>query len=541
MSLEDAGKAKTRKGISKASETQIDGDVDLIITLDGDRYEFASTKMYRNESKCVVEGYHENDDDIFPTGGKWSATIAKCYNATVNSIYATNGSMYRRISGIDYQATIWGMEPPALAPIVTITSPNPDTGQVYGVKYTYCRKVDGVIEYESNPSPSANVGSWYIDIIITSFAYNSVTHWRVYRTLGDGTDYYWCEDIPITDPRWPTGYPIARTDANLGTLVEEDHDPPPEGGTVVFGPEFNNTLFLLVDTKLYWSKPNLPEYWPPENYLEVSKGEDLVAGGILNGMVYVASIGDIFQMQGTGSSSFFTFPTNTNIGSVNHRSFVSSVGKGIVHLARDGLYLFSGNNDDRITYSRLNPIFFDTDVGLIKALDKSQIDDCWARIYHNKIWFAYPDVSSAKTCNVLTIDLKDGKTEYYTYPMGLVSSCYDPVNGRILAAGSDGYVYVIDDPDQTDDDGEPIDWTIKSKEFGNLRKYFPRWARYDLSLEGGATATSSIMLDDDTAQSHVFTSSRQTKKRLIATSAGDRLAIKISGTGTAVVRSVEVE
>jgi hypothetical protein len=133
------------------------------------------------------------------------------------------------------------------------------------------------------------------------------------------------------------------------------------------------------------------------------------------------------------------------------------------------------------------------------------------------------------------------KIQYYSYPFEITALKTDINNSELLAADIDGYIRVIDHEGKTTDNATAISWEIESKAFGSLRKYFPRWARYDLKLINGATATGKIVLDDTVRQSHPITVSRNIRKRLIDGITGDRLSIRLTGTGPVEFYSAEVE
>jgi hypothetical protein len=117
----------------------------------------------------------------------------------------------------------------------------------------------------------------------------------------------------------------------------------------------------------------------------------------------------------------------------------------------------------------------------------------------------------------------------------------DYENRKILGADTTKYMWQIEDENETTDNETTISWEIQSKAFGALRKYFPRWSRYDVNLDNGATATGTVIIDDIVKQSHPITISRDIRKRLIGGYTGDRLSIRISGTGPASIYGAEIE
>jgi hypothetical protein len=301
-----------------------------------------------------------------------------------------------------------------------------------------------------------------------------------------------------------------------------------------------------VGEKLYWSKPNQPEYWPSDYWIQVSsKGFRLRAGAFLDGTLYVASKEDIYEVQGTGASSFFAIPTGTNVGAISDLTFVPVKGHGIYHMASDGIYLFSQGRDVKFTGGVFDPIFAGTTVGSIPGMDWDLLGYSWMFVHKNQLWFGYGVSPGGPTTyypkNFLVFDLNNGKTKHYSFSRYFNHATYQSVYDRFIAVDSYGIVYNMDDDTSTSDDGTDIDWQIQSKDFGNIRKYFPRWSKYDISIDGGGSATVSILLDDTVVQTHPIRTSRNTRKRLIATSTGDRLALRVAGSGPVEIMSLEVE
>ncbi len=335
-----------------------------------------------------------------------------------------------------------------------------------------------------------------------------------------------------------------QTDLSLGNEPPDDHDRPPSGGMFVFGPSLNGISFILKDNLLHYSLEKQPEYWPVLYYLEVSPLQfPLKAGCIFDSQIYVASTDEIYQIPGTGHASFGPPLSMSAItGTVSPQCFIGIHGFGLLHLGRDGLYLYSGGKDENITNSRFRPLFEGETVGSIPGADLTNIVNSWALYFKNKLYFAYPESGSTYPDNFMVTDLGTGKTVHYDYGQTFPCGCVDYENDRILAVDMNGYVWELEDPDVTTDDGTEIAWQIETKEYSDqLRKYFPRHARYDVKLNNGATANGYILLNGVSKQTHALTVSRETKKRLVAGCTGDRIAMRISGTGPVDVFAAECE
>jgi hypothetical protein len=229
-------------------------------------------------------------------------------------------------------------------------------------------------------------------------------------------------------------------------------------------------------------------------------------------------------------------------GTVASKCFLPVHGQGIFHLGNDGVYLHSGAKDENITNSRFRPIFDGEEVGNIPALNKTYISNCWFISFKNKFYFGYPKTDSIYPDSIIVTDLMTQRSVHYDYGIQFPAIGIDYQNHRLLVTDTVGYVWQIEDPDETEDEGTAISWQIETKEYSEtLIKYFPRWARYDVNLNDGATANGFILLNGVSKQTHPLTVSRQTKKRLIVGCTGDRLSMRITGTGPVDIYGCQVD
>jgi hypothetical protein len=590
LNLNAKGIAKTRRGSSLKNATACTETINHLKLLDTDRYEFGGDQVFCNESS-IVTGL---------SAAYWDSLVYKAYNDTDQSIFATNGVNRKRMqNGVAYE---WGIDAPAAAPTlreyisyaatyawevtaavdgyqftqvlggqettyfweISVIEGTPEFDEVkaaistglsdilgttttdkFMVKYTYCRKDGDLLLYESNPSPAGNTNlENYIYMTWVVPSDTSITHVRAYRTLANFGDYYYAGEFAI-DAAFGV---LAVDDEDLGSLVDTDHDRVPLGGTVLAGPDFNGICFMGVGNSLYYSKPKQPEYWPALYNVECGSEQYPIIGlALLAGQLYAATNHEIYQISGTGSESFFPLPMAAITGTQSKNVFMPIKGYGIFHLGYDGLYLYTGTTDYKIS-RHFASLWEDEIKHGIPPINKNYLSDCIMAKYENQVWFGYPSGDNQYCNNWLTIELESnllqgitGKIQYYSTPYYVTAMTVDMVAKDILSADTSGYVRKLDHLGETTDNNTVIPWEIESKEFGSLRKYFPRWARYDIDLGTGATATGEIVLDGVVKQSHPITSSRNIRKRLIDGCTGDRLSIRITGTGTVSIFSAEVE
>jgi hypothetical protein len=133
------------------------------------------------------------------------------------------------------------------------------------------------------------------------------------------------------------------------------------------------------------------------------------------------------------------------------------------------------------------------------------------------------------------------KVMHFDYGTHFTAVCVDYTNDRLYACDTSGYIWQLEVDTATADNAVAIDWQIQSKEFSDpLYKYFPRYAKYDLDVTSG-TAYGYILLNGTVKQTHTITGSRLTRFRHVTGCTGDRLALRLSGSGVVSIYGAEVE
>lgn len=586
LDLSEPGVARTRKGISKVSTHALTGTAYGLMESGGKRYAFVGTGIYENEVRLATG----------MTAAEWHAVAYQAYNDTAEAVFCTNGTDKKRI-----QASVvreWGITAPATAPTVTGTvsyaytfawektnshasgnvykftttwsstyetlyawessllddegvtadsatirptywfeiTEELNTAARYGVRYTYARKSAGVLLCESNPSEAvfANLGSG-LAVTWTASADAQVTHVRLYRTLSDGGEYYYADEVAIGT----TSTALSPDDQSLGAALEEDHDRLPLAVTALAGPDYNGYLFAAVGNKVYWSKAKQPEYWPAAYYVEVGGPQSpITALELHNGQLWAFTRRKVILIQGTGASSFFPYTQTSLAGAVSAQGTLST-SLGILRAHSDGIYLWTGSQDSRITDRRLRPVFEKgEDTGAVQGYYANGADEVILLARGSKVWCLYPSASDSDCDQVIVFDFEAQKVTHHDYGRGFVRGCIDVENDRLLVMDEDGWILRLENG--TTDDGEAISWQLETKVFGDtLRRLNPRWCRYDVEITTGS-ATGDVMLDGKSVQTHTLTS-RDTRKRLIGVASGRRLSQRLAGSGVAAVRQTEIE
>jgi hypothetical protein len=550
LRLNQAGKALTRDGSAKVNTTAINTAIWLLKELGGVRYAFAGANIYRNETS-IASGL---------TSAQWSAIDYNSYNDTTQQLFAINGTDRKRIAGSTVSE--WGITAPTTAPTVATGSSTGLTGD-YNAKYSYARLSGTTVIAESNLSSAGSaavtLSNESLSITWTASSDSQVTHVGVYRTLTGGSTYFLDQYVAIGT----TTLDSDAADASLTTQEATTHNRPPLG-SAVYGPSYDGTCFIIKDNLLYYCLPKQPEYWPTAYFIEVTTpafpGK---CGAFYNGQFHFFSKREIVYIQGTGDGLFFPIPLKCRTGAQGPFGALSVEGKGIYHTGPDGLYLYSGT-DQKITETRFEPIFRGETVNGIPGCSDN-LATAWLHEFKNKLYFGYTSVGKTYPTNVFVINMVTDKVEYYVYNDGsdIEIRCLlnDETNNRLLIGDNTGFVRQIEDRSQTTDSGTAISWETQSKDFTlstrsgtaiswetqskdftlSTRAHFPRWVKYDIDASSAASCTGTVLLDGAVHQTHTITGNRKTKRRLVKTGNGSRLAHKVSGSGPVTLYMVESE
>jgi hypothetical protein len=258
-------------------------------------------------------------------------------------------------------------------------------------------------------------------------------------------------------------------------------------------------------------------------------------------MLYVLTNRDLYLITGSITAGFTVVKQHCKAGSKARGASLGVPGVGIFHLGYDGIYLLAGSDDQKVTEQRFDPTFNGTTVGSLNCLYRTNIANCLMCVYKNHLYFLYPSGTATYCTDALVINLATQKTVHYSLGQVITAIAYDRYNERLIATDTSGYAWVLEYASSYLDGAAAISWQIETKAFADqMYKYFPRYAKYDVYLNTGSTATGTIYLNEASVQTHTL-ASRSTKKRLIAGCTGDRLSVKVNGTGEASVYMVEVE
>lgn len=526
LRLNEGGVARTRYGSSKLNATAIPVAIGHIAEQEGYRYAFG-TSIYQDEVS-IGSGY---------TSADWMSMLYNAYNSTTKNLFALNGTERVRIDGEDVYN--WGIDAPTVAPTLGAGSGSGLTGD-YNAKYSYCRKEGTTVVCESNLSPAAASAQALTDdplsVTWTASADAQVTHVRIYRTLADGLIYYHDKDVAIGTTTTTT----TTSDAGLGTIEHDDHDRPP-AGTVIIGPNYDGACFIIKDNRVYFALSKRPEYWPSDYYVEAGPIDyPLVAACFFNGQLHVASKHEIYLVAGSGPETYFPYGQNALTGARGRFGMLPIKGLGILHVGKDGIYLFNTGADNKLTGAQYDKVFRGEDSGAMPGV--GDLSTAWLIQHGNTFYFGYAAADNTYPQHVIAYDLSDSKTTYIDWGIEIPAVCVDRENERLLGVDTDGYIWHLEDSTKTADGTAAIAWDIQSKDFTlSTRAHFPRWNKYDIDASAATSVTGELILDGVAHKQHTITGNRVTRRRLIDPGNGQRCALRVHGTGPVAIYTVESE
>lgn len=508
------GVVRSRLGLSSLYTSQ---GINLIGSANGDVYS-VGTDIYRNGTALGTS-----------LTSPISIGVSKLYNVTTEALFVS-GSVNKKVEGSTvYQ---WGIDAPTAAPTAVDSGAGSGPTGTYYYKYTYVRKSGSTLVAESNPSPISLVLSItdnLVNVTWTASSDSQVTHVRLYRTLnnGSGDDYFYVAEQAIGD----VTYDDTSIDSALGTQIQIDNDPPPATSlNCITGPGAFGRMFVATSNKLYFSKAQRPESFPALNYIEVGVPNYPILNAIdWYGVIYMFTRIAVYQLQGSDENTFYPVKTMVSRGLVARNAIVAT-DTGIIYLGYDGIYMFNGQNEVKLTGAKVDPLFRGETVNGISPINQSYLSTCWMIYFKGKLFLGYPSGIATSPNMVLVLDTEKKKFAIYDYSLTITSAFVDEANSRLLFGASTGTIWIAETGEN--DGGGAFTFKVRSKEFASLEKVSPSVARYDIYNEGGNTVTVKYLDDTVSRFTHTLTDSDNHKRRMISPIFLDSFQLEIESSVT---------
>lgn len=302
----------------------------------------------------------------------------------------------------------------------------------------------------------------------------------VYRKGGALTSVLRSLDVPDN-----TRYAIdttADSDLIATTLVlESDNNVPPTGTTrVLFGPDAAGHFFMLVNEhRLYFSKAfetneNRVENWPPLNFALIGDGSQKAMAGITQDVnVLVWTDAQTYFVQGQGADTFIPVAVPGSRGIVGRFAVCAGAGR-IFFVSQDGIYEQISLQQRKIT-GAIDPFFNGETIDGQTPINTSASALAEIRLlYHSDPYGSFLEMlypaSGSSTPNAQLVIKPNAQTGELTdcffdtrAGLSLTSLFIDHEDRQLLAGGSDGHVYVLEDRTVSSDAGTAIAWQARTK------------------------------------------------------------------------------
>ena len=352
---------------------------------------------------------------------------------------------------------------------------------------------------------------------------------------GSRGTYLWERDVQASvttqTNRWAYGSTIA--DSALGAAAETDNVAAPLASWCT---EFQEHVFLCRDAAnphyLWFSKRFRPESFPTDNFIEIGHPDDPLQCALpLAGMLGVFARRTKYRVTGNSTSGFVATEAISGRGTPAALAALK-MERGIVFLARDGVFLTNLIQPDEELSEPIAPFFFNETVNGFSPLNWDAVGTACAAYWKGRYYLAAPTGSATTPNGIAVLSVTTKKWYFYDHP---ARSLFTEEDTDDLTAGfTDGFVYVLEDGAAN---SVALDCETKDV-FGvspHVRKMF-LWARTDIETNG-ATVTVELYVDGVLKRTVSVTGSRT--RKLIAFpegSLGYAWRVRFRYTGTTRVR-----
>lgn len=445
------------------------------------------------------------------------ATFTSLYTGLSGSPYTSaeiNGWLYLG-NGVDpflrYDGTtivVVGAEVPALGSMSLLgVSGGTLAAGTYNVAITFEYGTEGVLGESNLSTPlavtvAANFSINIFDIPVSSRA--DVHFKSIYRTLVDGSIYYFVDRIPNTQ----TTYTIQAGDAELSVSnfeAEINHDIPPNLGSIA---SFRGLLFGIdpnVPNRIRFSLsdgsdvfPDDPEYYSDE--LSTGDGERVTSLFRFGDTLYASKKTKIWALSGDSNASFIWDEVPGSLGIVSEQS-VRKADRVVFGLGQRDIVVFDG----------IQSIALEKVRGLLDIVNDINKPEAYG-VYRDKRYYIAVQTGSATRRALLLVVSIDPTPGSEGFPVSTIQNtgfevssleAWGNENDRIFVGGYDGRIYEFDlGVDWSFEGEDPVgaDFQWKSNWIwisnpAQFKRFLKTWLMIE-SEGGDVTMTYDFLTDD---------------------------------------------
>lgn len=487
-----------RKGSAHLHGEALSAAVRQVARHNGALYQVAGTHLYR-EFLDILSGLQP--------GHIVSLASYRPLNDTTSWTFIAQGAVMRKDDGVTVH--VWGIEPPAVAPILAVGAAGSLTGD-YKAVYTYARVVSGRVAHESNPSPAPGATALTADTLSVGVIASTdpqVTHIRVYRTIADGTLYLFDQEVD----NLAAIINSSKADTALGAAVDHDNDVPPPLGYVA---EYQSHFFGVQDAThpdyLWYARRFQPESWPSDQFLRIGTDDDPLQAIVrMAGFLGVFSLRSKYRVSGNASSGFAWAEALNTRGTLAPQAILAT-STGVLFWAKDGIFVTNFLQADQELSKTIAPLFEPGTHNDYAAIDWDKAHSFSLSEYKRRLYAGYTDVEGHRLIAVYSQDTG----QWYHYQQPCSTLYYDESTDQLLMGTSTGFVAVLEVG--SSDDGAVVSMDAQTRTLSGVdrmvRKTF-QYLKLDVAAANTTGGTVTLRIDGAVVQAIPVTSTSRTTLR----------------------------
>jgi len=299
---------------------------------------------------------------------------------------------------------------------------------------------------------------------------------KIYRTLANGTTFYWLATI---NDNTTTTYTDNNADTSLGDALEEDHEPLPSGYGKLSA-WWDNRLWVSGDNKILYSKSQYPESFSELEYyvnVDTDAQNDKITGmAVFLDSLYVFKRNSVFIIKKKTGGTYGRFLLLEGVGCLAPWSIVRKSNL-LIWLSDLGFIFFNGEDIYQEDISvKISDILNSQDKSTVDLITGAHLNE------FNEIWWSMPDNYYATVGNVIaqtvvynTLKSKFYRFTQYTKFISTLNVIEDSSGALKLAVGTQCGRYGEANPDTT----VYKDWD----EWGADAKAWKGWIDFGIAVD----------------------------------------------------------
>lgn len=414
---------------------------------------------YPNPATCIppdavgkIDATVMNGRLIYVAGTTRRSLFGKTYQpfgvqapqATVTTAAVSAGVVPERLPADTYDVWITAYE----------SSTGVESNPTYFGAYTTNGSASGVI----STSPGASSGVIAVTLNATGVIADT---WRIYvrrqSTQAQGyrlTDVYNAAGAQLSsDGNISTASTSAVVNVSAAVLADlvlpvplsNENDPMPSDA--VFVATYGRRLIAASRRKLYWSKLDIPDVFPPENFeiIDTGEGDEIVGLVPMSGeTLLVFTTSSVWVLEGI-DPQYWTFkPLDNTVGCVGRQSIVRFDNDVAWWSPQYGPVVMRGGQIEKIGYELLGRARLEQ----ISPFQWSEIVGGWDPVYEHIVWAGPPGVGDVARTQLLPFQYRLGKwaAEYWDpTTVNCLTTAYDNHGRQRLFLMDDGFrLYYLD-------------------------------------------------------------------------------------------------